>query len=592
MIKRIWSDLPSFREVYFQAGMNIILADRTEDSSEKESTNGLGKTTLIRVVHFCFGSDFARDKVLNHPDLKDVTFGVDFEFKDNTFTAYRNTSSPKTVTTNRLFISNFSCDYELVDTEYVRISLEDWKDILSEFFYPESKIIDDVRKYEPSFRELTYYLMRVGKEAYTHPDVAFGNQPGASRRLCPSFLLGLNWESQRNLQNELDHKKQIKAAIQHLGQFQEISGGKSIGELEAERVVIATKLQAKQTEVENFNLREDYRDLEKRLNDVDQKIHALINENHSDSRLRDFYEKSSEEIPIGEQRSAVEILQEAGAIFREDALQNLEDVSRFHSEVYSNRKAFLASEIDRLKKSILQRDETLDALSSEKTQILQVLKTSGAIETLIELQKIFVDLKSRYEVLTSQIEERKRFDRQEDEIANKISQERILMKRDLEDRQEAVDGVRALFARYTQDLYGEPGGLGVDVSNNGYKFSFAINREGSDGVDQMVVFCFDLTVATLWARKENGFHVLFHDSSLFADVDPRQYAGALKLAAKTSQSLGFQYICCLNSGSLPKEYFGDFNLDSYVRLRLTDNEPEGSLLGKRLPPREMITSGI
>jgi hypothetical protein len=31
------------------------------------------------------------------------------------------------------------------------------------------------------------------------------------------------------------------------------------------------------------------------------------------------------------------------------------------------------------------------------------------------------------------------------------------------------------------------------------------------------------TVASVWAKSGQGFPVLIHDSSLFADVDPRQY---------------------------------------------------------------------
>jgi uncharacterized protein YydD (DUF2326 family) len=66
MIRRVWSDLPTFKEPRFEAGFNIVMADTAKDSEETESTNGLGKTTLIRIIHFCLGSDLARDKVLTH----------------------------------------------------------------------------------------------------------------------------------------------------------------------------------------------------------------------------------------------------------------------------------------------------------------------------------------------------------------------------------------------------------------------------------------------------------------------------------------------------------------------------------------------
>ena len=76
--------------------------------------------------------------------------------------------------------------------------------------------------------------------------------------------------------------------------------------------------------------------------------------------------------------------------------------------------------------------------------------------------------------------------------------------------------------------------------------------------------------------------LLVHDSNIFADVDERQKAHALELSAKESKDKGFQYICALNSDTLPINDFSDeFKLDKYVRLILTDSTPDGGLLGIR-----------
>jgi uncharacterized protein YydD (DUF2326 family) len=77
-----------------------------------------------------------------------------------------------------------------------------------------------------------------------------------------------------------------------------------------------------------------------------------------------------------------------------------------------------------------------------------------------------------------------------------------------------------------------------------------------------------------------------HDSTLFADVDPRQYGLALQLASATALKEGFQYVCCLNSGALPLEQLGSLDLEPMTRLRLTDEGESGRLLGIRLPPRD------
>ena len=138
-IRRVWSDLASFREVFFAAGMNVVLADRAADSEETESTNGLGKTTLLRIIHFCLGSDLARDKVLSHPDLGNVTFCLDFEHGGATYTVRRNTSTAKVVIVDKAFVEGLSFEYEPKSEKQVELALDVWKLVLSKRFYPETE---------------------------------------------------------------------------------------------------------------------------------------------------------------------------------------------------------------------------------------------------------------------------------------------------------------------------------------------------------------------------------------------------------------------------------------------------------------------
>jgi len=583
MITNIRSSLDDFRTGSFVAGMNIVLADTAEDADETESTNGLGKTTLIRITQFCLGGDVARDKVLSHPDLNGVSFGMTFVWGGLEIEVDRKTNED-TVLVSEPFLSGLDLETIEREGEFLRVSLSSWKQALSARLAPDAKTQSG--EFSPSFRELMLYLARLGKAAFNDPLLAFQGQPGASKRLIVSFLLGLNWSRQRQLQQEEGRRTQINAAIKALRDAQESTDEQSIGDLEAERVVLEGQIERKRTEVSQFNVRDDYRSLEARLNTIDRDLHDNVNENHSDQRLLEYYRRSAKEVPEAPEQEPLSILKDAGAVFKEETLRSLDEIAEFHQQIYRNRSDFLKTEIDRLREQIAFRNARIDQLSQEKKELLSVLQSSGALETLIDLQRGLTDLEANSQALKARIEERKRFDRRKDEVSAEIIDIRKLLKRDLDDRREIVDEAVSLFAEYTRALYGVPGKLGIDVGNSGYSFSFSIDREGSDGVDQMVVFCFDLMVATLRARRRQPFAVLIHDSSVFADVDPRQYGLALQLAASTSKAEGFQYICCLNAGALPSAHLGDLKLDEYVRLRLTDDGDEGRLLGRRLPPRE------
>ncbi|MBZ9737164.1 DUF2326 domain-containing protein [Mesorhizobium sp. CA18] len=584
MITEVRSDLPDFRTAHFEPGMNIVLAEIAADSTEHESTNGLGKTTLIRIIHFCLGGSIARDRVLSHPALAGVSFGLTFTHEGRDIRVDRRTNE-HTVLVSKAFFEGVDVEAISSDGDRSLITADDWLKLLSRRFVNDA-YAPKLGKYAPSFRELFLYQARIGKEAYVDPLQAFSNQSGTQRRLVISYLLSLNWDKQRDLHEEQQKKDQIAKAIAALEEVTDSTDEQSIGDLEAERVVLEKQIATKRDEVAGFNVRQDYDALESRLNKVDRQIHDLVNDNHSDTRLLEYYERSAKDAPTSNPDQPLQILRDAGAIFKEEALRSLAEVAHFHAQIYRNRHDFLKAEIARLRNQIGARSRDIDALSLEKRDLLRTLQSSGALATLIELQRGLTDLEALHDSLVARIEERKRFDTRKDTLSASMIETRALLKRDLEDRRATTDEVIGLFADYTRFLYGKSGRLSIDVKQAGYSFGISIDREGSDGVDQMVVFCFDLAVATLRARRKAPFNILIHDSTMFADVDPRQYGLALQLAADKSEEEGFQYICCLNSGALPVEHLGAFELDGAVRLRLTDDGNKGRLLGKKLPPRE------
>ncbi|WP_197075644.1 hypothetical protein [Leptospirillum sp. Group II 'CF-1'] len=76
MIKKIFANKSSFKTVEFRPGMNIVWADRTNDSTKKDSRNGLGKTTLIEIIHFCLGAKTSKGKGLLNTNLDGWEFSL------------------------------------------------------------------------------------------------------------------------------------------------------------------------------------------------------------------------------------------------------------------------------------------------------------------------------------------------------------------------------------------------------------------------------------------------------------------------------------------------------------------------------------
>ena len=61
-----------FKTLRFHEGMNLVLADKTEESTSGESRNGAGKSSFVRILRYLLGGDL--DVALKSPDLQHQAF--------------------------------------------------------------------------------------------------------------------------------------------------------------------------------------------------------------------------------------------------------------------------------------------------------------------------------------------------------------------------------------------------------------------------------------------------------------------------------------------------------------------------------------
>jgi len=78
-LKKIYSDTGLFDEVRFKTGLNIVLGKYSVANKE---INGIGKSTLVRLVDYCLLSNSVKNnffKVDLFPFLRDHTVILEFE---------------------------------------------------------------------------------------------------------------------------------------------------------------------------------------------------------------------------------------------------------------------------------------------------------------------------------------------------------------------------------------------------------------------------------------------------------------------------------------------------------------------------------
>jgi uncharacterized protein YydD (DUF2326 family) len=83
-----------FQRVQFQKGFNVVLAERKKAASSRDTRNGLGKSTLVEIIHFCLGAGARKGAGLLRSPLQHWTFNLDVDLHGHRYTVSRGTDSP------------------------------------------------------------------------------------------------------------------------------------------------------------------------------------------------------------------------------------------------------------------------------------------------------------------------------------------------------------------------------------------------------------------------------------------------------------------------------------------------------------------
>lgn len=581
MIHSVRSNNPSFRSVEFKQGFNVILAERTKESTIKDSRNGLGKSTLIEIIHFCLGAN--KGETLSKKELDGWSFTLELDINSKRYSITRNTSE-----LNRIAIEGDCSNWPIkpnIDkkTGNQILSRNDWNRVLGVLMFGLNFSYGDM-KYTPTFRSLISYIIRRNGQrgAFLNPFQQYKNQLDWDIQINNAYLLGLGWEYTSRWQVLKDRVKvlaQIKQEAQS-GLLSDIMG--SVGELEAMKIRLDAQAKQEGEDLKNFKVHPQYSKIESEANDLTRQIHDLINENISDKRILEYYELSLKDEVEANPDFVKKVYGEAGVVLSTSVIKKIGDVLLFHKQVVANRKDFLKTEMERIKGKITRREQQKEDLSLKKAELMRILQEHGALEEYMNLQNKHQKTIAQIEDLNVRIENLKKFEQGKSAVT--IEQEFLLQEAntDLNERKIQKEKAILLFNSNSKALYDVPGTLSIDVSKTGFKFGVNIERSGSHGIGNMKIFCYDLMLAQNWSGKDISPGFLIHDSIIFADVDERQKALALQLAAKESERLSFQYICTMNSDTIPRNDFSeDFDFDKYVRMTFTDASEDGGLLGIR-----------
>ena len=581
MIHGITANHESFHAVEFTTGLNVILAERSTASSEKDTRNGIGKSTLIEIIDFCLGSRPRKGMGLQIDALQDWTFTLDLTLAGNRIMATRAVANPQRITidgptegwieqpeANGLFSQRV-------------FHVDRWRILLGWALFG-IEISAQRKPYTPSFRSLLSYFVRRNPDAYNSPFRHYRQQNTWDMQLHIAFLLGMNWEYATQWQRLKDKEDAIKAVKKAIKTGAMEGTLDSIGELETQVIQLEQEAVVAKEALSSFRVHPQYDVLERDADSLTSEVHKLANQNIADRRrLTRYRESIREEQPLSS-IPLEKIYEECGLLFPDLVQRSLKQARSFHEQLLANRREFLETEINKLRETIAERKGEIKAVTERRADLLQVLRTHGALQELTGMQEKLAKLNESLERAKTRLKEIKEFNSTRREIKKNREELLRIAERDHEDRRAIWSEAIRQFNNYSQVLYESPGKLVIDISEKGFKYRVDIERSGSQGIEKMKIFCFDLVALHLRRRAGAGISFLVHDTLMYDSVDSRQRALAFEHAHRITEEVGGQYICAINSDMVPSNHFSDgFDFQRYVRLTLSDATPQGSLLGLR-----------
>ena len=584
MIYSITSDLDGFKPLTFGPGLNILLAEKSTDASDRQSRNGAGKTSFVELVHFLFGGNAKPDSIFRTSALIKSTFEMQADIGGHVVSAARSGSKPSSIR-----IQGETAHWPIkpvldAKTGDLVMSNEHWKSVLGALLFGLPGDPDAQGRFSATFRSLfSYFARRQNSGGFMQPQQQSSKQGGWDQQVAISYLLGLDssisQEFQETRAQETAMSELRKAAKEgNLGRFYGNSA-----DFRTRLAIAETKVRQLQQQLSTFNVVPEYAAMEKEASEITRSISAINDDNMIDRELvLQLSSSLKDELPPT--ISNIEKLySEAGVVLPGTVGRRFEEVSQFHEAIVRNRQAHLESEISAAGQRIATREARRIDLDRRRRQLMGILQSGGALEHYAKLQEEVGRAEANVEGLRQQLEIAERIESTKVQLEIERARLRQALQNDLHERSEIVNEAIVIFEGLSQALYEQAGSLTIAATPNGPTFEVKIDAQRSKGITNMQIFCFDLMLAELATRRGIGPGLLIHDSHLFDGVDERQVAKALQLGADHAASVGFQYIVTMNSDAVPEDGFRDnFDIGEYVNpTRLTDEIETGGLFGVR-----------
>lgn len=578
MLRRLRADDKRFKSLEFRPALNLIVADVTPKSTGTDTRNSAGKSSIVELLHFLLGARADTKQLARKKAIRDLMFSLSLDWPglDEPLTVRRQGSNPGIV----LLTPDVVHDPNRFDLGVAEIPVAEWIELIERNLFGLASDHHGVS----GRAMLSFLIRRTSSHGFNEPTRSFSRQAETDASTNLAYLLGLDWklaDRYRDIAAREATRQQLRNATKD-PVWGRIVG--STADLRGQITIAEQRVAKLREQIAEFRIVPEYEHLRERADALALEIRRLSDEDVIARRNLENLRESVRETADADVDYLQPVFEEAGVVLGDLILKQYEDVERFHKSIVRNRRRYLSDEITLVERELDARRQRREALGAEQSGLLRLLNEGGALEALTSLQTVLAREISRMEGLRSRYEAAAALEASSREIAGTRLELQDEMTRDLDGREAQTAEATLLFGEFAQHLYGEGRSayLAIDAGRNSLKIVPRIDSDESRGIGNMVIFCFDLTLAVIAHRHGRGPDFLVHDSHLFDGVDARQLAAALDLGRRVCERESMQYVASLNSDDLQKARLEGFEAgDDVLEPILTDKHNDGGLFGFR-----------
>lgn len=585
ILKQIYSETNLFNKVTFKPGLNIIQGIYSNKEKEKSELNGIGKSTLVRLINYAFLSDSSKSKYFptrKYDFLKDHSITLEFEDDGKAYFIKRSFDKPNKPQfgTNSLSLDEFEYG-ELKSilgglffgrTNYKGYMDNSWFRDLMRFF-----VKDDVNHFQ---REdpLNFINTHTGKyEVYTYN----------------LFLLDLPNNSVKNYdelnRQIIDLRKDKKKWIDKLKD----ETGKNIEEVNTEVRLLDEKIDTFEKSIHEYEFLETYKDVEKELIAISNKINDALKKLTFYQRKLDEYKRSYEfDIEFDKER-VIKTYKELKQIVGDLVSKQLEEVILFRKKLAENRKKFLVKKELELTNETEKLNKSISSLESKRKLLYKLLDEKHALDSIKNTYSLMIEEKTKKERLVTSVAQVDSIDTDIYTLNEQITKSVSEIANEMNNAQDKVRKISSLFYQIITDS--------IHVENkNEIIFDIRptpeiksplnivvdVPKSNALGKSRFKILAYDLAVFfNIIESSRNLPHFLIHDGA-FHGIDIRVIVRILNTVySKFLERHNFQYIVTANENEVfipedKKSVYGSYNFELKDQIIATFKDSPDDMIFK------------